>query len=115
MLIGLSPLLTPDLLYALAAMGHGDEIAIVDSNFPAASVARRLIQVPGANSSEVLDAVLGLLPLDTFVTPAAVTMEVVGDPETRPVAVVDFDSIITRRTGGARAMGHASRQSFYDR
>jgi L-fucose mutarotase len=115
MLIGLSPLLTPDLLYALAAMGHGDEIAIVDANFPATSVARRLIQVPGAGSSDVLEAVLSLMPLDTFVTPAAVTMEIVGDPETRPVTVADFDTIIARRTGAARAMGHVARQAFYDR
>ena len=47
MLIGLNPLLSPDLLHALAAMGHGDEIVVVDANFPAASCARRLIALDG--------------------------------------------------------------------
>ena len=115
MLIGLSPLLTPDLLHALASMGHGDEIAIVDANFPAASVARRLIQMPGVTSSDVLAAVLSVMPLDTFVSPAAVTMEIVGDPNTRPAPVDDFQTIVDQRSGEPRAFGHAPRQSFYDR
>ena len=50
MLKGVDPLLSPDLLHALAAMGHGDEIAIVDANFPAAANARRLIETPGVGS-----------------------------------------------------------------
>jgi len=75
MLKGLSPLLTADLLHALRAMGHGDELAIVDANFPAASVGRRLIEVPGAGSPEVLA---------TFESPAVVTMEVVGDAAAVP-------------------------------
>jgi L-fucose mutarotase len=115
MLIGLPPLLTPDLLHALAAMGHGDEIAIVDANFPAASVARRLVELPGVTSSDVLSAVLTLFPLDTFVSPAALTMEVVGDPAARPAAVEDFESVMAQRTGEARALGHLPRQAFYDR
>ena len=84
MLKGLSPLLTADLLHALRAMGHGDELAIVDANFPAASVGRRLIEVPGAGSPEVLAAVLAVLPVDTFESPAVVTMEVVGDAAAVP-------------------------------
>lgn len=115
MLIGLNPLLTPDLLHALASMGHGDEIAIVDANFPATSVARRLVELPGVNSSDVLQAVLTLLPLDTFVSPAAVTMEVVGDPAARPAAVEDFEAVMSRSGGEARALGHLPRQAFYDR
>jgi L-fucose mutarotase len=115
MLIGLNPLLTPDLLHALASMGHGDEIAIVDANFPATSVARRLVELPGVNSSDVLQAVLTLLPLDTFVSPAAVTMEVVGDPAARPAAVEDFEAVMSGSNGEPRALGHLPRQAFYDR
>jgi L-fucose mutarotase len=66
-LIGIHPLLSPDLLHALAAMGHGDEIAIVDANFPAASLGPRLVEIRGASSPDVLDAVLTLFPLDTSV------------------------------------------------
>lgn len=115
MLLGLPPLLTPDLLRALAAMGHGDEIAIVDANFPAESVGRRVIALGGASSTAVLDAVLRVLPLDTFVTPAALTMEVVGDPRAVPPPVAEFAATIARRTGDARALGHLARQLFYER
>ena len=60
MLKGIPPLLTPDLLHALASMGHGDEIAIVDANFPSASIGRRVVQVAGVGAHEVLAAVLAL-------------------------------------------------------
>ena len=58
------PLLGADLLFALASMGHGDEIAIVDANFPAASLARRLVVERGAGTAEMVGAILTLLPLD---------------------------------------------------
>ena len=74
MLKGIHPLLHADLLHALAAMGHGDEIAIVDANFPAASVGRRLIHSPTATSAATLEAILTVFPVDSVVTPAAVTM-----------------------------------------
>jgi L-fucose mutarotase len=113
-LLGLPPLLTPDLLRALAAMGHGDEIAVVDANFPAESVGRRLVTVAGGSSTAVLDAVLRVFPLDTFVTPAAVTMEAIGDPRAVP-PVKEFAATIAQRTGDARALGQLPRQAFYDR
>ena len=115
MLIGISPLLTPDLLHTLASMGHGDEVVIVDANFPAASVGRRVIDVAGAHATAVLDAILTILPLDTMVSPAAVTMEVVGDPRATPPAVADFAATLAARTGDARALGHLERQQFYER
>ncbi|MGQ0565884.1 MAG: RbsD/FucU family protein [Gemmobacter sp.] len=64
MLIGIPPLLGPDLLHALRAMGHGDEIALVDANYPAAAQARRLIRADGLALIDVLEAVLRVLPLD---------------------------------------------------
>ena len=67
MLKGISPLLSPDLLHALASMGHGDEIVLADGNFPSATHARRLVRLPGVPAPQVLDAVLSVLPLDTFV------------------------------------------------
>jgi len=115
MLLGLPALLTPDLLHALAAMGHGDEIVITDANFPAASVGRRVIYLAGASSTQALDAILRVLPLDTFMSPAAVTMEVVGDPRATPPPVVEFGATIAERTGDARALGHLERQQFYAR
>ena len=76
MLKGLHPLISPPLLAVLAEMGHGDELAIIDANFPAATVARRLVHMPGLPAPAALEAVLTLLPLDDFVScPAAIAYE----------------------------------------
>jgi len=95
MLKGIHPMLPPDLLHALAAMGHGDEIGIVDANFPAASLATRLIELRGASSPDVLDALLTLFPLDTKAVPAAHTMAVIGDPSAVPEPVMDQVCTVT--------------------
>jgi L-fucose mutarotase len=115
MLKGLHPLLVADLLHALAAMGHGDEIAVVDANFPAASVGRRVIGLPGASAPEALAAILTVLPLDTAVTPAALTMRVVGDSDAVPAPVADFAAVFTKLGFGDSEIGHLERQAFYDR
>src|SRR5262245_50933021 len=78
MLKGLDPLLGPDLLATLRAMGHGDEIALVDANFPAQANARRLLRADGIDAVVMVRAVLSVLPLDDFVTHAALRMAVVG-------------------------------------
>src|SRR3989442_14434768 len=90
MLKGIHPLLHADLLHALAAMGHGDELVIVDANFPAASVGRRVLHAVGATAPAMLDAVLTVFPLDTFVRPAALTMAGGGDPQELPQPVREF-------------------------
>lgn len=115
MLKGIPPLLTPDLLHALASMGHGDEIAIVDANFPAATLAKRLVLVAGAGSHEVLDAVLDLLPLDAAEEPAVWTMEVIGDPEAIPEPVADFAAVLADHDLADVEIGHLERQAFYER
>jgi L-fucose mutarotase len=114
MLKGINPLITADLLHALAAMGHGDTIAIVDANFPAASNARRLLQVPGAGAPEVLAAVLELLPLDTDALPAAVTMAPVDAGEI-PEVVADFAAVFTERDLAEAEIASVPRAAFYAR
>jgi len=86
MLKGIDPVLNADVLYALRAMGHGDDLIIADTNFPSDSVARETvlgevlrIDRPAA---EVVRAVLSLYPIDTFVDDAAARIEVVGEPNT---------------------------------
>ena len=102
MLKHLSPLLTPELLHGLACMGHGDDVAVVDANFPAHRMARQagvpLIQLPGVNSTDVLAAVLQVLPLDDFEPHCAWSMQVVGDASRTPEAVAQFKNQIAEHS-----------------
>lgn len=115
MLKNIPPLLTPDALFALASMGHGDEIAIVDANFPAASVARqggaRLVYLPGSSAAQALTAVLQLMPLDRFVSNPACTMQVVGDAVTVPEAVAEFAALL--QSAGEQPPAALERFAFY--
>ena len=115
MLKGINPLLSPDLLHALASMGHGDAIAIVDANYPALSNAKRLIEMRGTGAPAVLEAILTLLPLDTRVTPAVFTMEVSGDPTAVPPPVADFAAVLTDQGLADIEIGHLDRHAFYER
>ncbi len=87
MLRGIHPLLSPDLLHALASMGHGDRVAVVDANFPALSHARRLVALPGTTAPAVLEAILSVLPVDDFEPHPVSVMQVVGDPAMLPETV----------------------------
>lgn len=70
MLKGINPILSPDLLATLRGMGHGDEIAIVDGNYPALEHAQRLIRLDGVALVPVIDAILSVLPVDDFINDA---------------------------------------------
>lgn len=113
MLQGLHPLLSPDLLHALASMGHGDEIVLADANFPAANHARRLVRMPGTRLDDVLAAVLSVTPLDSFVDVPALTMQVVGDAASIPEAVAGANAVLVRH--GCRPAGSLERYAFYER
>lgn len=115
MLHGIDPLLGPDLLHALRAMGHGDEIAIVDANYPATGDARRLVRLDCVSATGVLRAVLSVLPLDSFVDCPAWRMEVVGAPDEVPEVVDEFQQIVDASGNGAVAIGALERFAFYDR
>ncbi|MDD3242313.1 MAG: L-fucose mutarotase [Eubacteriales bacterium] len=97
MLKGIPALLPPELLKILAEMGHGDEIVIADANFPAASVAQRLVRCDGAPACPLLEAVLTLLPLDQYTQCAAVLMDVVEGDDAVPVIWDDYQAIIARQ------------------
>ena len=108
MLIGLDPLLTPDLLHALASMGHGDTIALVDANYPATR-SRRLVALPGVGIGAALEAVLSVLPLDTFVAAPAQVM--LPSADALPSAVEEINAVLHRH-GAAEAAG-LGRHEFY--
>lgn len=113
MLKGIDPLLSPDLLCHLRAMGHGDTVAIVDANFPAAANARRLVRLDGHAATSVLDAVLSVLPLDDFGGPSALRMEVVGEAHAQMPIFDDFLAVIARH-GHERILGSLERFAFYE-
>jgi L-fucose mutarotase len=115
MLKNLSPLHTPELLHTLASMGHGDDLAIVDAHFPAASMAQRLVRLDGVGAPAVLEACLRLIPLDSFVDEPAVRMEVVHDPDEIPDVQKDFQKVIDREEGKHVPLGRIERHAFYER
>ncbi|HEY0854529.1 MAG TPA: RbsD/FucU domain-containing protein [Devosia sp.] len=114
MLKNIPPILGPELLYTLRAMGHGDEIAIVDANFPGDSSGPTLIRLDGLTATEVLEAVLTVMPLDTFVDEQAIGMEVVGDPKKREATHKDFDKIVKKYEPDMK-LTLLERFAFYDR
>ncbi|WP_170470091.1 RbsD/FucU family protein [Ruegeria arenilitoris] len=115
MLRNIDPILSPELLYTLRAMGHGDEIVIADANFPGSSSGPDCIRADGSSASEVLQAVLSVMPLDTFVSDPALTMQVVGDPDAIPDAVADFQRIIDTAADNPAKVQGLDRFAFYER
>ena len=111
---GIPALLTPDALHALASMGHGDVLAIVDAHFPAARGAARagarLVQLPGADTPTLMRAVLRLLPLDTHTDEAAWTMQVIGQPQAVPPAVAEIRGVLGAE---GRSAATLERHAFY--
>ena len=96
-------------------MGHGDEIAIVDANFPAASLARRLIQMRGVGTAEMVAATLTVLPLDQSVQ-CPISMMRVGHAVDVPVtAIGSIRAAIDRATLGTTAVAELERFEFYER
>lgn len=114
MLKGLDPLLGPELLAILRAMGHGDEIVLVDANFPAAATAQRLVRLDGVSAPRAARAVLSVLPLDDFVPNAAFRMEVSDAPETVPPVCAEFEAAL-RAAGYRHALEAVERFAFYRR
>lgn len=119
MLKGLDPLLTADILYALESMGHGDDLVLCDTNFPADSVAREtvlgeVLRIGAPTSGRAAKAVLSVMPLDSFVQYPALRMEVVGNPaEVLPVAA-EVQAAIDAAEGKSLPLGSVERFAFYD-
>jgi L-fucose mutarotase len=115
MLKGLDPLLSADLLHALRAMGHGDELAIVDANFPATSMGRRVVCMDGVSATRALESVLSVMPLDDFVDEPCARMQVVDDPDAVPEVCQQFQELIDRAEGRRFRLAKIERFAFYER
>lgn len=94
MLTGISAQLSPDLLHALASMGHGDEIVIADGNFPAAKLARRLVQTTSDSTARLSKAILTLLPLDEFVTAPLALMQAARPQDQNAPALTELSAAL---------------------
>ena len=120
MLKGINPLLNADVLYALRAMGHGDRLVVCDTNFPADSIARqsvlgRLLRIDNVSAAKAVEAVLSVMPLDTFVDDAAIRMEIVGQAEEVPAVQREVQAAIDRAEGRSWPLVGVERHAFYEK
>jgi len=114
MLIGIPPILGPELLATLRAMGHTDEIALVDGNYPAVEHARRLIRADGHLLISVLDAILQVMPVDDFVPEAIFRASVKGDPSQADPVHAEIEAVCAVRAPGRQVVALAG-DAFYAR
>ncbi|AEI92723.1 RbsD/FucU family protein [Roseobacter litoralis] len=117
MLKGIDPILNAEVLFALRAMGHGDDLIIADTNFPSDSVARdtvlgKILRIDRP-AAEVVRAVLSVYPIDTFVDDAAARMEVVDEPDTILPVMQEVQHEVS--AAGGPTMLSIERFAFYDR
>ena len=120
MLISIDPILNADVLYALRAMGHGDDLVLCDTNFSADAVARqtvlgRLLRIDNVTAARAARAVLSVLPLDSFVEKPALRMEIVDQPDDIPPVQLDVQKEIDAAQGRSLSMGSVERFAFYER
>ena len=115
MLKGIPNILLPELLKILMEMGHGDEIVLADGNFPAASMAQRLIRCDGHDVPKLLEAVLKLMPLDIYVDQPATLMAVVPGDDTKPTIWDQYRSIIEDSGEKFDGFDMVERFAFYER
>lgn len=115
MLKNIPKILSPDLLKILMEMGHGDELIIADGNFPAASMAQRLIRLDGLGISKLLEAILKVFPLDDYVDKAVSLMEVVPGDNVDPVIWGEYKKILRESDEPFREFEFIERFAFYER
>lgn len=115
MLKGISPLLSPELLAALSAMGHGEEIILADAHFPAHRCNNRVIRADGLRIDALLNAVLPLFELDSYVDAPLVMMAAVEGDQLDPAVEAVYRRAIDRHAPQAPAIARINRMAFYER
>jgi len=118
MLKGIPEILSPQLLKVLCEMGHSDTIVIADGNFPVESMGKNavVVRADGHGVPELLDAILQLMPLDSYIEDPVKLMEVMpGDPTPTPEIWSTYEEIVSKHDErGKDCIGHVERFSFYD-
>ena len=113
MLINIDPILSPELLSMLRSMGHGDRIVLCDANFPAASLAKRIIRIDGANIPRTTKAILSVMPLDSFIEYPATRMQIDNKPEEMNETHKEFAKTVKEIAGSNWKIGSIERLQFY--
>ncbi|GGA67459.1 L-fucose mutarotase [Edaphobacter acidisoli] len=114
MLRGISPVVSPELLKLLCEMGHGDELVLADSNFPGASMARRLLRSDGLSVTDILEGIAPLFPFETYADPL-VMLKVDAHKKFDPSVEADFMNVIRRYDPSVPAPIRIDRLAFYER
>jgi L-fucose mutarotase len=115
MLIGISPLVGPDLLATLSRMGHGDELVLADAHFPAESVGRRVVRADGLRIADLLDGILPLFAVDSYAPDPIVMMAAVEGDRADPAVHARYREIIERHHPRAQPIHFLDRFAFYER
>ena len=114
MLKGISPLLSPELLATLSRMGHGDEIVLADAHFPAESFNSNVIRADGLRIANLLDAILPLLELDSYVPTPLFMMDAVDGDTLDPKVEISYRAVIENHLPHAPDIARVERFAFYE-
>jgi L-fucose mutarotase len=115
MLIGISPLISPDLLAALHRMGHGDEIVLADAHFPGETYGKRVLRADGLIIPDLLNAILPLFALDTYVESPLIMMSAVSGDQLDPAVEASYRHAIDKHWPATPQIQHIDRFDFYER
>ena len=115
MLKGLSPLLSPELLSVLCRMGHGDEIILADAHVPGETFGKRVLRADGLKIAALLDAILPVFELDSFVESPLIMMAAVPGDKLDPKVEKGYRAAVDRHAPKTPAITRIDRFAFYDR
>ena len=115
MLIGISPLISPELLAVLHRMGHGDEIVLADAHFPGETYGKRVLRADGLKIPDLLDAILPLFVLDTYVESPLIMMSAVSGDQLDPAVETSYRQSIDKHWPNTPPIQRIDRFDFYDR
>ena len=115
MLINIDPILSPDLLSILRSMGHGDQLVLVDANFPSTTLAKRLVRLDGIDIPKATKAILSVFPLDSFIDYPVKRIEIDDDPTRLNDVHKDFIETLQKTSGDKWELGTIERLKFYEK
>ena len=115
MLVGISPLISPELLSALYRMGHGDEIVFADAHFPGETYGKRVLRADGLRIPDLLDAILPLFILDDYVESPLIMMAPVAGDQLDPDVETSYRKAIDRHWPDTPPIQRIDRYAFYER